>query len=174
MDIGFSDNSYGQQASGRDRHPDDDVRAGSSVGARYTVGSEQKGGRRVKLTTRVALCGLSAPDKSVTKKLERRTWTGGNCSMDDRYPHIRFVTDAARVIAGGVAALVFLSGTMHSCHHGGFPGFMAFVITLAITAAAYVVVMVKLEVLRVLLDIEGRTRQPRTTTRAESPPAPST
>jgi len=93
--------------------------------------------------------------------------------MDERYPHIRFVTDAARIIAGGVAAIIFLSGTMHSCHHGGFRGGIGFLITIGIAAAAYVVVMVKLEVLRLLLDVEGRTRQPRAAQRAESPPAPS-
>jgi len=95
--------------------------------------------------------------------------------MDDRYPHIRFVTDAAHVIASSLAALVFLSGTMHSCHHGGFRGFMAFLITIAVAAAVYVVVMVKLEVLRLLLDIESRTRPSRGAERSEpaAPPPPS-
>ena len=79
--------------------------------------------------------------------------------MNDRYPYLRFVIDAARVIAGAVAAIILLGGTMRSCHHGGFPGFLSFLVTIGIAAVAYVVVMVKLEVLRVLLDIESSVRQ---------------
>jgi len=78
--------------------------------------------------------------------------------MDDRYPHIRFVTDAAHVIAGSVAALVFFGGTMRSCHIGGLRGVGAFGVTVGVAAIAYVIVMVKLEVLRLLLDIEGHGR----------------
>ena len=92
--------------------------------------------------------------------------------MNDRYPYLRFVIDAANVIAGAVAAVIFLSGTVHSCHHGGFPGFISFLITIGIAVIAYVVVMVKLEVLRVLLDIERSTRQAHAASRADPPAAP--
>ncbi len=79
--------------------------------------------------------------------------------MEDRYPYIRFVLDAAQLIAGAVGVLILLGGTINSCHHGGFGGLVSFVITVAFAAVAYVVVMVKIEVLRVLLDIEGNARQ---------------
>jgi Ni/Fe-hydrogenase subunit HybB-like protein len=79
--------------------------------------------------------------------------------MNDRYPYLRFVIDAAQVIAGAVAVIIFVGGTLRSCHVGGFPGFFAFLITIGIAAVAYVIVMVKLEVLRVLLDLERNTRQ---------------
>ena len=89
--------------------------------------------------------------------------------MDDRYPYLRFVIDAANVIAGALAAVIFLSGTMHSCQHGGFSGFLSFLMTIAIAAVAYVVVMVKLEVLRLLLDIERSARQAQAAPRADPP-----
>jgi len=79
--------------------------------------------------------------------------------MEDRYPYIRFVIDAAQLIAGAVALIIVLSGTVCSCHHGGFGGVFYFLIALAFAAIAYVVVMVKIEVLRVFLDIEQTTRQ---------------
>lgn len=79
--------------------------------------------------------------------------------MEDRYPYIRFVIDAAHLIAGAVAIVIALGGFVSSCHHGGFGGVVSFLITLAIAAVAYVVVMVKIEVLRVILDIEQTTRQ---------------
>jgi hypothetical protein len=80
--------------------------------------------------------------------------------MEDRYPYIRFVIDAAQLIAGAVALIIVLGGALNSCHHGGFGGIVSFLITLAVAAVAYVVVMVKIEVLRVLLDIEQTTRRP--------------
>lgn len=92
--------------------------------------------------------------------------------MNDRYPYLRFVIDAARVIAGAVAVIIFLGGTLRSCHFGGFPGFVSFLITIGIAVIAYVIVMVKLEVLRVLLDLESNTRQLRTAQRAEPPAGP--
>ena len=79
--------------------------------------------------------------------------------MEDRYPYLRFVIDAAQLIAGAVAVIIVLGGVVSSCHHGGFGGVFSFLITLAVAAVAYVVVMVKIEVLRVLLDIEQTTRQ---------------
>ena len=75
--------------------------------------------------------------------------------MNDRYPYIRFVIDAAPVIAGAIAVIVLLGGTVESCHRGGFGGFLSFLITAAVACVVYVVVMVKIEVLRVLLDIES-------------------
>jgi hypothetical protein len=93
--------------------------------------------------------------------------------MEDRYPYIRFVIDAAQLIAGAVALIILLAGLLNSCHHGGFGGVVSFVITVAFAAVAYVVVMVKIEVLRVLLDIEQTTRQSRSTAPAAGAP-PST
>jgi hypothetical protein len=80
-------------------------------------------------------------------------------SMEDRYPYIRFIIDAAQLIAGAVAVIIVLGGAISSCHHGWFGGIVSFLVTLAFAAVAYVVVMVKIEVLRVLLDIEQTTRQ---------------
>jgi hypothetical protein len=79
--------------------------------------------------------------------------------MEDRYPYIRFVIDAAQLIAGAVAVIIALGGAVSSCHQGGFGGVFSFLLTLAFAAVVYVVVMVKIEVLRVLLDIEHTTRQ---------------
>ena len=90
--------------------------------------------------------------------------------MEDRYPYLRFVIDAAQLIAGAVAVIIVLSGAVSSCHHGGFGGVFSFLITLAFAAVAYVVIMVKIEVLRVMLDIEQTTRQ----TLAPRPPSTGT
>ena len=79
--------------------------------------------------------------------------------MEDRYPYIRFVIDAAHLIAGAVAVIIVLGGAVSSCHHGGFGGVFSFLITLALAAVVYVAVMVKIEVLRVILDIEQAARQ---------------
>jgi hypothetical protein len=93
--------------------------------------------------------------------------------MEERYPYIRFVIDAAQLIAGAVALIVLLGGVVSSCHHGGFGGIVSFVITLVFAAVAYVVVMVEIEVLRVLLDIEQTTRQSRPTQQASGAPPPT-
>ena len=93
--------------------------------------------------------------------------------MEDRYPYIRFVIDAAQLIAGAVALIILLAGLVSSCQHGGFGGVVSFVITLAFAGVAYVVVMVKIEVLRVLLDIEQTTRQPRPTQQTPGAPPPA-
>jgi len=77
--------------------------------------------------------------------------------MNDRYPYIRFVIDAAPVIAGAIAVMVLLGGTVQSCHHGGFGGFISFLITAALACVVYVAVMVKIELLRVVLDIQSAT-----------------
>ena len=79
--------------------------------------------------------------------------------MDDRYPYLRFVIDAAQLIAGAVAVIIVFAGLLSSCHHGGFGGVVSFLVTLAFAGVAYVIVMVKIEVLRVLLDIEQSMRQ---------------
>ncbi len=89
--------------------------------------------------------------------------------MEDRYPYIRFVIDAAHLIAGAVAVIIVLGGFVSSCQHGGFGGVLSFLVTLAVAAVAYIVVMVKIEILRVILDIEQTTRQ----TRAAQPPSSS-
>jgi hypothetical protein len=87
--------------------------------------------------------------------------------MDDRYPYIRFVIDAAHVIAGAVAAVVFLSGTLCSCHRGGFGGFISLVETVVLAAVAFVAMMVWIESLRLFVDIEETTRRA-----AAPPPSP--
>jgi len=90
--------------------------------------------------------------------------------MEDRYPYIRFVIDAAQLIAGAIAVIIVLSGAVSSCHQGGFGGVFSFLITLALAAVAYVVIMVKIEVLRVILDIEQTTRQaPRSPSAGTAP-----
>lgn len=91
--------------------------------------------------------------------------------MEERYPYIRFVIDAAQVIAGAVALIVFLGGTVSACHQGGFGGFLGFLIALAIAGVAYVAVMVQLETLRVIVDIESGTRQVLAAQRQPAPPA---
>jgi hypothetical protein len=92
--------------------------------------------------------------------------------MEERYPYIRFVIDAAQIIAGAVALIVFLGGTVSACHRGGFGGFVGFVIAIAVAGVVYVAVMVQLETLRVLLDIESGTRQLLTVQRQPTAPAP--
>ncbi len=92
--------------------------------------------------------------------------------MNDRYPFLRFVTDAAAAIAGAVAVIVFLGGTLRACHLGGGRGLVSFLVVVAIAAVAYVVVRVKIEVLRLLLDLESNTRQPPAAPSSVSPPLP--
>ena len=89
--------------------------------------------------------------------------------MEERYPYIRFIIDAAQVIAGAIGLIVFLSGTVCSCHQGGFAGFMSFLITIVISCVAYVAIMVWIESLRIFVDIEDTVRQLLT---AQRPPAP--
>jgi hypothetical protein len=79
--------------------------------------------------------------------------------MEDRYPFIRFVIDAGQVIAGVIAAIFLLGGTLRACSFGGFGGVVSVVIAVVVAGAVYVAVMVEVELLRVLLDIEGNTRQ---------------
>jgi len=90
--------------------------------------------------------------------------------MEDRYPFIRFVIDAAQFIAGAVALIIVLGGTASACSQGGFGGFVWFLITLAVAVGAYVLVMARIDVLRVLLDIESSTRD-LLAVRREAPPA---
>jgi len=94
--------------------------------------------------------------------------------MEDRYPYIRFVIDAAQVIAGAVALIVLLGGTVSSCQQGGFGGFFSFLVTIVVAVAAYVVIMVRIEALRVFLDIEAATRRLGATTRPFGDPASHT
>jgi hypothetical protein len=93
--------------------------------------------------------------------------------MEDRYPFIRFVIDAAQFIAGAVALIIVLGGTASACSQGGFGGFIWFLITLAVAVGAYVLVMACIDLLRVLLDIESSTRDLLAAQR-EAPPAGGT
>jgi hypothetical protein len=90
--------------------------------------------------------------------------------MEDRYPYIRFVIDAAQLIAGTLAALTLLGGTVSACSHGGLGGFVSFLITVALAGVVYVAVMVQIEVLRVLLDIESSARHSAAAPPQSAPP----
>ena len=85
--------------------------------------------------------------------------SAGECPLNDRYPYVRFVVDAAPFIAGGTALIAFLGGTARACAHGGFGGLVGFVLSAVVACIVYVVVMVKIEILHLLLDIEGGTRR---------------
>jgi hypothetical protein len=73
--------------------------------------------------------------------------------MEERYPFIRSVTGTAEIVAGAIALIVFLGGTMAACEQGGFGGFVSFVLTLLVTGLAYVAAMVTIESLRLRLNI---------------------
>lgn len=90
--------------------------------------------------------------------------------MAERYPYMRFVVDAGQLIGGVVAAIILLGGLVDSCRIGGGRGFLWIVITLGITVAGYLAVMVLLEVLRLFLDVEHTTRQLLAEQRATAPP----
>jgi len=79
--------------------------------------------------------------------------------MRERYPYIQFIIDAAQIIAAALAVIIFIGGTVSSCAQGGFGGVFSFLVTILLAAAVYVVVMVRIEALRVFLDIESATRQ---------------
>ena len=79
--------------------------------------------------------------------------------MEERYPFIRFVIDAAPFLAGAVALIVLLGGTLSACRNGGVGGFIGFLLVVGLAAVVYVAVMVRVESLRVLLDIENNTRE---------------
>jgi hypothetical protein len=87
--------------------------------------------------------------------------------MDERYPYIRFVIDAARIIAGAVALIILFSGTLRACHHGGVGGLL---LALVLAAVGYIVTMVQIETLRVLVDIADATRQGSTKHASATPP----
>ena len=93
--------------------------------------------------------------------------------MDERYPYIRFVVDAAQIIAGAVGFIALCSGTLSACHTGGFGGVIGFVVALVVAAIAYFVTMVQIEALRVLLDIEASARESAATLRRSSPAPPA-
>ena len=68
--------------------------------------------------------------------------------MEDRYPYLRFVIDAAQLIAGAVAVIIVLSGAVSSCHHGGFGGVFSFLITVAFAAVRRTVSVPKTQCLK--------------------------
>jgi len=79
--------------------------------------------------------------------------------MEERYPFIRFVIDAAPFLAGAMALIVLLSGTLSACRNGGVVGFIGLLLVVGLAAVVYIVVMVRVESLKVLLDIESNTRE---------------
>jgi uncharacterized membrane protein YjjP (DUF1212 family) len=80
-------------------------------------------------------------------------------AMEDRYPYLRFVIGAAQIVAGSVAAIVLLGGTMRSCGIGGFAGFVWFLLSLVAASLAWTAVMMAIESVQVFLDIEEHTRK---------------
>jgi len=80
--------------------------------------------------------------------------------MEERYPYIRFVVGAAPAVAGAVAFLLFMSGTLSACERGGFGGFVSFVVGVVVAGVGYIAAMVGVESLQVFLDIEEHTRHP--------------
>ena len=106
-------------------------------------------------------------------RLWRRAPPGGECPLNDRYPYVRFVVDAAPFIAGGIALITFLAGTLRACGHGGFGGLVGFLVSAVVACIVYVVVMVKIEILQVLLDIEGGTRRLQTAPPPKDPGSPT-
>lgn len=93
--------------------------------------------------------------------------------MEERYPYIRFVIDAAPVLAGAVGIIALVGGTVSSCHRGGLTGFFGFLTAIVAACVAYVGVMVSIESLRIAVDIERGVRQLLTAPRP-SAPAPDT
>jgi hypothetical protein len=91
--------------------------------------------------------------------------------MEERYPYIRFIIDAAQAIGGAVGVIILVSGTISSCHHGGFAGFMGFLVAIAVAGLGYIGVMVSIESLRVMVDIESALRQREADKRPPSPPS---
>ena len=90
--------------------------------------------------------------------------------MEERYPYVRFVIDAAPLLAGVVGLVVLLSGTVRSCHHGGGVGVVGFFVALVTACVAYVGVMVTIELLRIAVDIERGVRQAANTSRPSAAP----
>jgi hypothetical protein len=79
--------------------------------------------------------------------------------MEERYPYIRFVIDAAPMLAGAVGIIALVGGTVSSCHRGGVAGLIGFVTAIVVACVGYVGVMVSIESLRIAVDIERGVRQ---------------
>lgn len=93
--------------------------------------------------------------------------------MEDRYPYLRFVIGAAPLLAGAVAAVVFLGGTISACQQGGFAGFASFVLSAIVAGVAWIGAMVWIESIQLFLDIEQNTRKMASQAQSDSPPTPS-
>ena len=91
-------------------------------------------------------------------------------AMDERYPYIRFVIDTAQLIAGAVSLVILLGGTAAACHHRGVGGLLEFVLTVVLAGLGYVAVMVRIDALRVLLDVERAMRETAAPGRNTAPP----
>jgi hypothetical protein len=78
--------------------------------------------------------------------------------MNDRYPHVRFLIDAAPVLAGALALLFLLGSTLRACHHGGASGFWSFLGALVVSVIIYVAVRARIEAFQVMLDVESELR----------------
>jgi len=90
--------------------------------------------------------------------------------MEERYPYIRFVIDAAPVLAGAVGIVALVGGTVSSCHRGGVGGLVGFLTAIVAACVAYVGVMVSIESLRIAVDIERGVRQLVAAPQASAPP----
>jgi hypothetical protein len=79
--------------------------------------------------------------------------------MEERYPYLRFVIGAAQLLAGAVAAVVILGGTLRACHFGGFGGVVALLAAVIIASVAWIATMATIESIQLFLDIEQHTRK---------------
>ena len=94
--------------------------------------------------------------------------------MEDRYPYLRFVIGAAQLLAGAVAAIVFLGGTISACSRGGFAGFVAFLLWAGAAGVMWTAVMAWIESIQLFLDLEEHARKLATQSHKpadSSPPA---
>ena len=79
--------------------------------------------------------------------------------MEERYPYIRFIIGAAPAVAGAIAVILFLGGTLSACERGGFGGFVSFVVTLIVAGIGYIGTMVCVEALQAFIGIEEHTSE---------------
>lgn len=76
--------------------------------------------------------------------------------MTDRYPYLRLITDAGNIVAGLVAALVFVTAMLAGLRLGGLG---ALLLSFVLAWVAYVAAMARVESARVLLQIEDNLRE---------------
>jgi len=82
-----------------------------------------------------------------------------NAPTTERYPYLRLITDAGTVVAGSVAVVIFLAGSLSSCRMGGIGIPISILITAALAWIAYIAVMARIEAVRAILQIEDDVRE---------------